>query len=57
MSGRYLYCQAEGCGVYLGSMGGNFCPVCDWVAEPDEDELREEEAIDDWLRQQPKNLR
>lgn len=30
MSGRYLYCG--NCGEYLGSLGGDDCRLCGWVA-------------------------
>ncbi len=32
MSGLYLYCQNPDCGSYLGSLGGNNCQNCGWVA-------------------------
>ncbi len=52
MSGRYLYCQNEQCGCYLGSLGGNFCPICDWSRELDDNEIdygvyKDEEDQDD----------
>ena len=45
MSGMYLYCQNNECGVYLGSLGGNSCNCCDWV-NPDDDseDERDDEA-------------
>lgn len=47
MSGRFLYCQNMSCGAYLGSLGGNSCPYCDWCAgraeDEDEDEQEDEE--------------
>lgn len=46
MSGRYLYCQNTSCGTYLGSLGGNSCPLCGWSAgrdmNDDESETDEE---------------
>jgi hypothetical protein len=32
MSGSYLYCPTPGCGEYLGSLGGDSCRYCGWVA-------------------------
>lgn len=43
MSGMYLYCQNPECGVYLGSLGGNDCRVCEWVADPEPEPERENE--------------
>ena len=28
----YLYCPTPGCGEYLGSLGGDSCRFCGWVA-------------------------
>ena len=32
MSGRFLYCQNTTCNAYLGSLGGDSCPICGWQA-------------------------
>ena len=39
MSGRFLYCQNTSCGAYLGSLGGNSCPLCGWCAGRAEDDV------------------
>jgi len=36
MSGRYIYCLK--CGNYLGSLGGNYCHLCDWKADSEDDD-------------------
>jgi hypothetical protein len=49
MSGRYLYCQNDSCGAYLGCSGGDSCDLCGWVAGRhggDEDDDSEEHTDD-----------
>lgn len=39
----YLYCPTPGCGEYLGSLGGDSCRHCGWVAG----RVEEEDTPDD----------
>lgn len=41
MSGMFLYCQNTACAEYLGSLGGNSCPICGWNAGRQDDEDKE----------------
>lgn len=40
MTGRYLYCPH--CGEYLGSLGADYCWLCDVRLVPDEDGEQQE---------------
>ncbi len=46
MNGGYIYCQSPECGVYLGSLGGDSCSICNWSKPPDTEPPEHEEAED-----------
>lgn len=46
VSGTFLYCQNNECGVYLGSLGENSCWICGWAKEPDHGPAEEAEIKD-----------
>lgn len=50
----YLYCQNTDCGEYLGSLGGKWCPHCDWtepVCDKDPQTQQPQLLTDDELEQ------